>query len=69
MGQSDYRVIVNETLNLSNSRMDDTITRYLGIKEQNAEDGPIKFNFADIAIVSHDEGGQLYQTPPLEKLL
>jgi hypothetical protein len=59
MEKADYRVIINQTMNKHNEVMGrDTIMEYLGHKEQDAEDGKIKFNFADIAIVSHDEGGR-----------
>ncbi|MBW2993104.1 hypothetical protein KY317_00850 [Candidatus Woesearchaeota archaeon] len=58
MQSADYRVIINETLNFHNNRMTTPLTKYLVEKTQEGEDGEIKYNFADLAIVSHDEGGR-----------
>jgi len=57
MAAANYRLIINSTLNVSNSRLDDSLIKYLTVKTHQGEDGDLKFNFADIAIVSHDEGG------------
>ena len=70
MSAADYRVIVNNTLNLGNDKMSRPLTSYLQQKAQQGEDGELKFNFADIAIVSHDEGGLRYQRQvPLERMV
>jgi hypothetical protein len=71
MSRQDYRVIVNNTLNLGAAKMTKPLIEYLVQKTQQGEDGELKFNFADVAIVSHDEGGmKAYRmNKPLEKLL
>ncbi len=60
MEAPDYRIIVNDALNLGNERMQTPLVQYLIQKTQQGEDGELKYNFADIAIVSHDEGGKPY---------
>ncbi len=67
MEKPNYRVIINSTLNFSNDKMSRPLVQYLNQKNQEGEDGEIKFNFADIAIVSHEEGGNMYK--PLERLV
>lgn len=67
MGQNNYRIIVNGVQNVSSSRIEDRVAPYFTLKEQRGEDGPIKYNFVDLAIVSHDEGGRAYST--LDRLL
>ena len=54
MSQRNYRLVINSSLNLGNDKI---ITDYLQIKTQQGEEDEIKFNYADVAIVSHDEGG------------
>jgi len=67
MNASDYRGIVNNRFNYHNDRLrTEVLKNYLIGEERETEGGPIKFNKADLAIVSHDEGGT-YQT--LDKLL
>ena len=66
MQKNDYRVIINDSHNFGNDRMADRLTPYLSIKEQQRDDGALMYNYCDIAIVSHEEGGT-YST--LEKLL
>jgi hypothetical protein len=58
MEAPDYRLIINSTLNVHNDRIDDAINNYLYQKDQEGDEGNVKFNFADIAIVTHDEGGK-----------
>jgi hypothetical protein len=68
MGASDYRGIINSRFNYHNDKLKaDVLKTYLIGDERDTEGGPIKFNKADIAIVSHDEGGRKYYT--LDKLL
>ncbi|MGV8087388.1 MAG: hypothetical protein ACP5N1_07185 [Candidatus Woesearchaeota archaeon] len=63
MQASDYRGIINSRFNYHNDRLKtDLLKTYLIGDERNTEGGPIKFNKADIAIVSHDEGGRKYYT-------
>ncbi len=68
MAAPDYRVIVNNTLNLGNDKMTRPLIQYLQQKEQQGEDGALKYNFTDLAIVSQDEGGMRYR-PRLEQRL
>jgi hypothetical protein len=68
MGATDYRGIINSKYNYHNDRLKtDILKTYLIGDERSTEGGPIKFNKADIAIVSHDEGGRKYYT--IDKLL
>ena len=70
MTKDDYRVIINDSLNFHNRRMSKPLIQYLVPREQQGEDGPLKYNFADIAVVSHEEGGMPYQRQlPLEHIL
>lgn len=71
MEKTDYRLIVNEALNLDNEKIAMPVVQYLRQRTQQGEDGELKFNFADIAIVSHDEGGVAYQKTQktLERML
>ena len=68
MQASDYRGIINNRFNYRNDRLQtDLLKTYLIGDQRDTEGGPIKFNKADIAIVSHDEGGRKYYT--IDKLL
>jgi len=68
MQASDYRGIINSRFNYHNDRLKtDLLKTYLIGDERNTEGGPIKFNKADIAIVSHDEGGRKHYT--IDRLL
>jgi len=62
MTKANYRLIINETANKFNSEMDAPMVKYLRQQEKQGAEGTIKYNFADIAIVSHEEGG----SPELE---
>jgi len=58
MSRSDYRAIINEFYNFHNERLHtDNLDTYLLTKERQSEGGVSKYNYADIAIVSHEEGG------------
>lgn len=57
MREPDYRVIINDRLNYHNEKMSTPLTTYLTQKTQAGEDGEFKYNFADIQIVTHEEGG------------
>ena len=62
MRQSDYRVIINDFYNFHNERLHtDTLEDYLVTKEREAEGGAYKYNFTDLAIVTHEEGGRKYR--------
>lgn len=70
MGRSDYMVILNQSMNYGNSRLNDGIGSYLERKSHNLEDGTtMPFNYLDVAIVSHDEGGIKKMYGGLEKRL
>ncbi len=59
MEKPDYRAIINDLYNVPNERLrEDTMNQYLISKERETESGPIPFNYLDLAIVSHDEGGR-----------
>ncbi len=63
MQATDYRGIINNRFNYHNDRLKtDLLKTYLIGDERNTEGGTVKFNKADIAIVSHDEGGRKYRT-------
>jgi len=56
--RSDYRVIINDFYNFHNERLRiDTLENYLVTKEREAEGGTYKYNYTDMAIVTHEEGG------------
>ncbi|MBN2051879.1 hypothetical protein JW756_00065 [Candidatus Woesearchaeota archaeon] len=58
MRRTDYRAIINDFYNFHNERLKtDTLENYLITKEREAEGGTYKYNYADIAIVTHEEGG------------
>jgi hypothetical protein len=67
MGRPDYRIIVNRVIgwtvqpyNLHNSRLDtDKLGQYLHPKDEQFDDTTITLNYADLAIVSREEGGLL----------
>ena len=67
MQRSDYRLIVNEVNNLAAGSIGDQVTGYTQQKTQNTEDGEVKFNYVNLAVVSHDEGGRPYRS--LDSLL
>ena len=59
MGKSDWRLVINEALNyLGSSKVREPIVNYLTVKTQQGEDGTMKFNYADLAVLSHEEGGK-----------
>jgi hypothetical protein len=68
MRATDYRGIINNKFNYANNKLhEDILKTYLVGDERTNEQGTIKFNKADLAIVSHDEGGRKYYT--IDKLL
>lgn len=67
MGATDYRAIINNLYNFHNERLKtDILKDYLIGDTRSTEGGDIKFNKTDLAIVSHDEGGN-YNT--IDRLL
>jgi len=63
-----FRVVINNVHNIAGSALDQPIEPYLTIKEQRGEDGQIRYNYAEIAVVTQDEGG-IPRRPSLEALL
>jgi hypothetical protein len=58
MRRQDYRVIINDFYTFHNERLNtDTLEAYLVTKDREAEGGTYKYNYADLAIVTHEEGG------------
>jgi hypothetical protein len=58
MSKPDYKAIINDTYNFHNERLrTDLLKEYLVTKERQSESGNLKYNFTDIAIVTHEEGG------------
>ena len=58
MGRSDYRAIINDHFNYHNDRLrTDLLKDYIVVKDRETEGGTLKYNFTDIAIVTHEEGG------------
>ena len=57
LAQNNYRVVVNQSLNLGTEALGRELGQYLNEKSQQGEDGEMKYNFADLSIVTHDEGG------------
>jgi hypothetical protein len=58
MTKPDYRAIINDFYNFHNERLhSDHLKEYLTTKERQSEGGTLKYNFTDIAIVTHEEGG------------
>lgn len=67
MRATDYRAVINNNFNYHNDRLgSDVLKSYLVGDKRETEGGVVEFNKADIAIVSHDEGGN-YKT--LDKLV
>jgi hypothetical protein len=59
MGQRDYRVVINNSMNYHNERLgSDTLGDYLVKDQRETESGNLAFNKVDFAIVSQDEGGR-----------
>lgn len=58
MNKADYRAIINDFYNFHNDRLhSDKLEDYIVTKEREAEGGSYKYNFTDMAIVTHEEGG------------
>jgi hypothetical protein len=63
MRMDNYRAIINNRYNFHNERLrTDVLQTYLNKDTRETEGGTVVFNRADMAIVSHDEGGKNYIT-------
>ena len=60
MQRPGYRMILNHTMNVGSDQLTNPAGGYLRERELDGEDGPMKFNALDIAIVSQDEGGRYH---------